>query len=287
LALSGGFDSFGIRREDYFATNNKGEQFLDIIVRYGQTYQMEKSQMQNSLFGMLGEEIEIALPQVPKNDIRWSDIERLNKERDLVGIYLSAHPLDEFKIILDHLCNTKCVELADIQQLSDREDVILGGIVTAVRQKFQKNGKPCGFVTIEDFNGSGEIPLFGEDWGRWSGMFSEGASVYVTAKMRSRFANSNQKELKVQNVEYLQSVKEKAIDSITISMISEELNEQMIADLSEIISENPGKTKLFFLLRDSQSKNHVLLRASNGGVDVRYTLIDYIENHEMLDYKIN
>jgi DNA polymerase-3 subunit alpha len=287
LALSGGFDSFGIRREDYFATNNKGEQFLDIIVRYGQTYQMEKSQMQNSLFGMLGEEIEIALPQVPKNDIRWSDIERLNKERDLVGIYLSAHPLDEFKIILDHLCNTKCVELADIQQLSDREDVILGGIVTAVRQKFQKNGKPCGFVTIEDFNGSGEIPLFGEDWGRWSGMFSEGASVYVTAKMRSRFANSNQKELKVQNVEYLQSVKEKAIDSITISMISEELNEQMIADLSEIISENPGTTKLFFQLRNAQGNYRVLLRSKDYTVDVKHTLIDYIESHEMLDYSIN
>ena len=287
LALSGGFDSFGIRREDYFATNNKGEQFLDIIVRYGQTYQMEKSQMQNSLFGMLGEEIEIALPQVPKNDIRWSDIERLNKERDLVGIYLSAHPLDEFKIILDHLCNTKCVELADIQQLSDREDVILGGIVTAVRQKFQKNGKPCGFVTIEDFNGSGEIPLFGEDWGRWSGMFSEGASVYVTAKMRSRFANSNQKELKVQNVEYLQSVKEKAIDSITISMISEELNEQMMADLSEIISENPGTTKLFFQLRNAQGNYRVLLRSKDYTVDVKHTLIDYIESHEMLDYSIN
>ena len=261
LALSGGFDSFGIRREDYFATNNKGEQFLDTLVRYGQTYQLEKSQMQNSLFGMLDEEIEIALPQVPKSDTRWSDVERLNKERDLVGIYLSAHPLDEFKIILDHLCNTKCVELADTQQLSDREDVILGGIVTAVRQKFTKTGKPCGFITIEDFYGSGEIALFGEDWGRWSGMFSEGSSVYVTAKMRSRFANSNQKELKVQNVEYLQTVKEKAIDSITISIVSEELNEQTIADLSEIISENPGTTKLFFQLRNAQGNYRVLLRS--------------------------
>jgi DNA polymerase-3 subunit alpha len=287
LALSGGFDSFGIRREDYFATNNKGEQFLDTLVRYGQTYQLEKSQMQNSLFGMLDEEIEIALPQVPKSDTRWSDVERLNKERDLVGIYLSAHPLDEFKIILDHLCNTKCVELADTQQLSDREDVILGGIVTAVRQKFTKTGKPCGFITIEDFYGSGEIALFGEDWGRWSGMFSEGSSVYVTAKMRSRFANSNQKELKVQNVEYLQTVKEKAIDSITISMVSEELNEQTIADLSEIISENPGTTKLFFQLRNAQGNYRVLLRSKDYTVDVKHTLIDYIESHEMLDYSIN
>ena len=180
LALSGGFDGFGIPRESYFATNNKGETFLDMLVRYGQLYQTEKAQAQNSLFGGF-DDIEIATPAVPKSDIRWSDIERLNKERELVGIYLSAHPLDEYKIILDNLCNAKCADLADMSKLNGREDIILGGIVTAVRQKFTKSGEPCGFVTVEDFEGSGEIPLFGQDWGRWNGMFTEGASVYVTA----------------------------------------------------------------------------------------------------------
>ena len=160
LALSGGFDSFGIRREDYFATNAKGEVFLDTIVRYGQLYQQEKAQMQNSLFGMFGDGVEIALPPVPKNDIRWSDIERLNKERDLVGIYLSAHPLDEYKIILDNLCNAKCADLSDMSNLNGREDILLGGIVTAIRTRFDKRGNPCGFVTLEDFDGSGELALF-------------------------------------------------------------------------------------------------------------------------------
>ena len=286
LALSGGFDSFDIRREDFFATNNKGEQFLDTLVRYGQIYQTEKAQAQNSLFGAF-DDVEIATPPIPKAEVRWSDIERLNKERELVGIYLSAHPLDEYKIILDNLCNTKCAELADVQQLTDREDVILGGIVTALRQKFTKNGNPCGFITIEDFGGSGEIALFGEDWGHWSGMFQEGSTVYVTAKMRARFQNSNIKELKVQNVEYMQSVKEKAIDRITISLVTDELNEEVVADLTELINENPGKTKLFFQLRNSNGTDHVLLRSKRSGVDVRHTLIDYIERHEMLDYKIN
>ena len=217
LALSGGFDGFGIPRESYFATNNKGETFLDMLVRYGQLYQTEKAQAQNSLFGGF-DDIEIATPAVPKSDIRWSDIERLNKERELVGIYLSAHPLDEYKIILDNLCNAKCADLADMSKLNGREDIILGGIVTAVRQKFTKSGEPCGFVTVEDFEGSGEIPLFGQDWGRWNGMFTEGASVYVTAKLQPRFMHSNQMEFKVQNVEYLQRVKEKAVERITISM---------------------------------------------------------------------
>ena len=286
LALSGGFDSFGIRREDYFATNNKGEMFLDTLVRYGQTYQAEKNQMQNSLFGGF-DEVEIATPPVPKAEGRWSDIERLNKERDLVGIYLSAHPLDEYKIILDNLCNTRCVELADVSNLRDREDIIIGGIVTGVRTGFTKNGKPFGIVVIEDFDGSGEVPLFGEDWGKWSGMFTEGASVYLMAKVQARPYKENVFDLKIQNVEYLQTIKDKALDRITISMVTDLIDEQIVADLSELISTNPGKTKLFFQLRDSKGERHVLLRSKNEGVDVRHTLIDYIEQHEMLDYKIN
>ena len=286
LALSGGFDSFGISRESYFATNNKGETFLDMLVRYGQLYQTEKAQAQNSLFGGF-DDIEIATPVVPKNDIRWSDIERLNKERELVGIYLSAHPLDEYKIILDNLCNAKCADLADISKLNGREDILLGGIVTAVRQKFTKSGEPCGFITVEDFEGSGEIPLFGQDWGRWNGMFTEGASVYVTAKLQPRFMHSNQMEFKVQNVEYLQRVKEKAVERITISMNTDLLDNQVVADLNEIIHSNPGKTQLFFQLRDSRGINHVLLRSKTCGVDVRHTLIDYIDKVDGLDYHIN
>jgi len=286
LALSGGFDSFGIRREEFFATNAKGEVFLDTLVRYGQTYQQEKAQAQNSLFGGF-DDIEIATPPIPKTDVRWSDIERLNKERDLVGIYLSAHPLDEYKIVLDNLCNTRCIELADVQQLGNREDVILGGIVTAVRSKFTKNGKPCGFVTIEDFEGSGELALFGEDWGRWNGMFTEGASVYIVAKTRPRFQNSEILDLKVQNIEYLQTVKDKAIDRITIQLEVDKLDAQIVADLNEIVSELPGKTKLFFQLRDATGRHHVLLQSKRNMVDVKHQLIDYIERTDALDYKIN
>ena len=288
LALSGGFDGFGIRREAFFAENSKGEMFLDTLVRYGQMYQQAKNEAQNSLFGGF-DSIEIATPQVPKTDVRWSDIERLNKERDLVGIYLSAHPLDEYKIVLDNLCNAKCQDISDITSLDGRDDVILGGIVTAVRTRFDKRGQPCGFVTIEDFEGSGELAMFGEDWGRWNGMFTEGASVYITAKLQQRFRDSTQKVLKVQNIEYLQTVKDKAVDRITISINTDQsmLNDQIVAELSELVAESPGKTKLFFQLHDGTGKCHVLLRSKNMMVDVRHQLIDYIERTKALDYKIN
>ena len=288
LALSGGFDSFGIRREDFFATNPKGETFIETLCRYGQLYQQEKAEMQNSLFGMFGEGIEIAQPQVPKNDVRWSDIERLNKERELVGIYLSAHPLDEYKIILDNLCNAKCADLADRgAALQDREEVTMGGIVTGIQRRFGKNNNPWGIISLEDFDGSGELVLFGEDWLNLNGKFIEGAAVYITGKMASRFQSSTQKELKVTNVELLQSIKERAIDRITISMVSDKLDEQVVLELNEIIGHNPGKTQLFFQIRDSRGTNHVLLRSKSCGVDVRHTLIDYIEKNEGLDYHIN
>ncbi len=286
LVLSGGFDSFGIRREDFFAPNAKGEAFIDTFVRYGQTFQMEQSQMRNSLFG--GEnEVEIATPPITRGET-WSDIERLNRERDLVGIYISAHPLDEFKIVLDNLCNTHCAELDDLSQLQSREDITIGGIVTGIKSKFTKTGKPCGFVTLEDFEGSGELAMFGEEWGRWSGMFKEGSSVYITAKCQQKYRDSKFYDLKIQNIEYLQSIKDKAIDRITISLLTDELNDQIVTELNEIISDSPGQTKLFFQLHDASGKNHVLLRSNKRTVDVRRPLIAYIEqNKGVLDYKIN
>ena len=287
LALSGGFDSFGIRREDFFIPNAKGETFIDTLQRFGQNYQAEMQQAQQSLFGAFGD-VEIQKPAIPKSDIRWSDIERLNKERELVGIYLSAHPLDEYRIVLDNLCNTRCMELADRgAALKDREDVTIGGIVTAVQTRNGRDNKPWGLVTLEDFEGSGELAIFGDDWFNLSGKFYEGAAVYITGKMKPRFYNSEQKELKIVNVELLQTVKDKAIDRITISLRTDLLDEQVVTELTELISSVPGKTKLFFQLHDQQGRNHVLMRAANKTVDVRSSLIQYIEESPILDYKIN
>ena len=288
LALSGGFDSFGIRREDFFALNAKGESFVEIVMRYGQLYQTEQQQAQASLFGDFGA-LEIQTPTLPKSEERWSDIERLNKERELVGIYLSAHPLDEYKIVLDNLCNTRCDELADVNSLSNREDVTLGGIVTAVRTGFTKTGKPFGIVTLEDFVGSGELPLFGETWGDKSGFFTVGASVYITGKVRPRFSYNpdGPKDLGITGVEFLQTIKERAIDRITISLTSELLNDQVVTELGELIAANPGKTNLFFQLHDLSGKNHVLLKSTSTMVDVKSELIQYIEQSPALDYKIN
>ena len=286
LVLSGGFDGFGtMKREDFFAKNAKGETFIDTLMRYGQLYQTEMAEMRNSLFGDENA-VEIATPPILKGE-PWSDIERLNKERELVGIYLSAHPLDEYKVILDNLCNTPCQEIDDTQKLATREDIVIGGIVTGIRQKYTKTGKPCGFVTLEDFDGSGVLALFGEDWGRFAGMFQEGASVYIVAKLQQRFRDSTLYDLKVQDVKYMQTVKDETLRKITISIDASKLDAQMVQELNELIAETPGKTSLYFQLLDSRSKKHVLLKSKSRTIDIRSRLINYIDQNEALDYKIN
>jgi len=287
LALSGGFDSFGLRRELFFSvSNNKGEVFLDTLMRYGQLFQQEMAQARNSLFGGM-DAVAISTPPLPKTVDQWSNIERLNKERDLVGIYLSAHPLDEYKMVLDHLCNTRCQELEDVNSLKGREEVTLGGIVTKVESKFTKQGNPCGFVTIEDFQGGGRLALFGEDWGNNSGMFVEGATVFIKGKVQPRWRDSSLMDLKVTQVEYLQTVKDRAIDRVTFILDATVLNAQMVQELSELIDESPGQTKIFFQLATPGGKQQVLLRSSRRTVDLKPSLLQYVEQQEGMNYRIN
>ena len=285
LALSGGLDSFNIKRESYFGRNAKGEGFLDTLIRYGYLYQQEKSAAQNSLFGGI-DDVDIATPQVPEGET-WSTIEKLNRERDLVGIYLSAHPLDDFEVILNNMCNTHCAELADKQELSKKQEVLLGGIVTMVRSRFTKTGKPCGFVTIEDFEGSGELAFFGEEWGKWKGMLVEGSTVMVKAQFVQRFRGSDMTEMRVTDIQYLQTVKDLQIERLTISVDAALIDDTTVSDLVTVIKDCPGNTQLFFMVNDGVSTRPLTLFSRVGKVDVCRELIGFIKDNEALGYKIN
>ena len=285
LALSGGFDSFSIARERYIGTDVKGTAFLDTLVRYGQLYQAEQTQAQNSLFGAT-DAVEIATPPIPNAD-PWSSIERLNRERDLVGIYLSAHPLDDFKLVLTGMCNTHCAELDDKMALTKKEEIVLGGIVTEVKSKFTKTGKPCGFVMIEDFEGAGELAFFGEEWGKWRGHLSEGYTVFITAKCVQKYPNSNYIDFQVSNIEYLQSVSDKRIESFTIEADSNHIDETVVNDILTMVNESPGNTQLYFQIHDSESNNTVLLRSRTRPITVKRELVNYVESHPNMTYKVN
>lgn len=289
LALSGGFDCFSLIREQYFAANNKGDVFLDILIRFGQQYQMDKSSAANSLFGEMQADIAIVVPPVPQAEA-WSSIEKLYKEKELVGIYLSAHPLDDYSLILNKMCNTTCAEVGDRdlrEQLASREDITFGGIVTKVTQRFSKRGEPFGVVTIEDFNGPGELALFGEEWGRWNGRLTEGCSVFVTAKCSKKYQNSQYYSLTISNIEYLQTVKDNRIERFTISINSDVINDVTVDDILSMITDTEGRTKLYINLHDEQSRANILLFARSQGIEVKKNLVDYITETQGMSYTVN
>jgi len=285
IALSGGFDSFRIERERFFAKDKDGRRFIDVLMRYGQVYQQEQSVMQNSLFG--GDDaVEIATPPIPEAT-PWSAIEKLSKERDLVGIYLSAHPLDEFDFILKDICNARCTELSDRIELSKKEEVILGGIVTIVKSKYTKNGKPCGFITIEDFDGSGELALFGEDWGKWRGMLIEGSAVLIKLQCVQRFRNSEYMEMKITDIQYLQTVKDKQVEKLTITLDVDKLDDTTVSDLVTIVKTHPGKTQLYFAVQENCGNKPFTVHSRSEKINVNRELMRFIREKEALGYKIN
>ena len=286
MTLSGGFDSFGIRREQYFALNNKGEMFLDTLMRYGQLYQQEQQQARNSLFGDMGG-VEIATPPVPVMVEEWSNLERLNKERDLVGIYISAHPLDEYSIVLKGMCNTRCSELADREALAKKESFQLGGIVTQVREKTTKRGDPCGFVTIEDFEGSGELALFGQEWANWRGMMVEGYTLYVKGKCAPLHPNSTFLSMQITSVQFMSQAKDENIEKLTITFDADKIDDAMVTDLTTLLDEHRGSIQLYFQINNPEGGAPLMLRSRNRTIDVNRELLNYLDTNPAFEYRIN
>lgn len=279
LALSGGFDSFGIRREQYFAPNAKGDTFVETLLRYGQVYQSEQSSMQNSLFGDMGG-VEIQTPPVPDCEA-WSTMELLKRERELVGIYLSAHPLDDYAVVLNHMCNLHCPQIGremDKKAFASIEELTFGGIVTSVSQRWTKTNKPFGIVTIEDFEGQGELALFGEDWTKWQSMLQEEYHIYITAQCVQRFRNNpDAYDMVIKKIEFLSDVKEKSIEKFTVYMDSTMFNDAQLTDLETTLKNSTGNVPLYINIHDAKNNTNVQLYSRNITVDVNKKLLTSLD----------
>ena len=284
LALAGAFDNFHVQRESFFVDNGKGETFLDVLVRYGNKYQTDKATAANSLFGDENF-VAIAKPEIPHAE-RWSDLERLNKEKDLVGIYLSAHPLDEYRIILQYVCNTGMVELNDKETLVGRE-VLAGGIVTGFREGTTKTGNPFGILKVEDFTGSGEIALFGQDYIEYSKYGKPGMYLLISGKMEARKYNDKIFDFRISSIKLLPNEKDKLIENIRITVPIHDLDEPMINELSTLIKNNPGNSLLYFRVVDGSNNIALNLFSQNVRLKITKELIDYLSESETIDFKIN
>lgn len=286
LAYSGGFDCFGLPREQYFAPNAKGEPFFKELVGFGQRYQQTQQESKTDLFGLFGDDggVEIALPKLPPFT-EMSNIQKLNIERGLIGLYLSAHPLDEFKAVLTGFCNTRTDELEKIDELAKREEIRLGGIITKTKTGYTKKGNiPYGVITIEDYEGTGEIFLMDKLWTDHVGILTEGSTVYLKGKMepRNRF-NTEDLVFRPSEIRQLGKVQEEHLAGIKISFMAEDVDKMDVSDLLELIKVNQGNALVTLEVKTSGTNRPLNLQSSKTTVGVTQKLIDKINAMKSFD----
>lgn len=285
LTLAGGFDSFAeLTREQYFAVNAKSELFIETLIRYGNRYQLDQAAAVNSLFGgdnIIAISTPEALPAEP-----WGDLERLNKERDLIGIYLSAHPLNEYEIVLEHVCNTHMADLENKPALVGRE-ITMGGIVTTVRRGTTKTGNPYGIVKIEDYSGFAEIPFFGSDWATYQGYVNEGSFLYIKARCQAKQWSADELEIKITSIDFLSDMKDILVKKLAINIPLEYLNTELVTDLATLAQQKPGSAELYFTVVDAEEQIEVELFARPVKLSVGKELILYLKERPQLAFQIN
>ena len=285
LALAGAFDGFtGIKREDFFVKNAKDETFVEVLVRYGGKYQLDKAEAANSLFGG-DNQVEIATPEIVPAP-SWNDLERLNKERELVGIYLSAHPLDEFAVILNYVCNVHMMDLSNLTPLQDH-DLIMGGVVTDIREGQTKKGNPYGIAKVEDYTGAFEFAFFGNDWIEKKNFFVPGMFLYMKGKCQPKQWKKDEYEVKVNTIELLPEVKDQVVERLTVETSLATIDDEMIEELAALVKEHPGNVELCFRVLDEENQYVVNLLSKSVKVSVDKAIMSYLDSHPSLTTKIN
>ena len=287
LAMAGAFDNFNLKREQFVAVNTKNEIFLDTLIRYGGKLQTDKLMNTNSLFG--GENaIEVSKPEIPRCP-EWSRIEILSREKELIGMFLSSHPLDDYKFEIDSLVTHQITELEDIASLKGRE-IILGGLVSAARDNVSKNGNPWGNFTLEDYSGSYEFRLFGKDYEACMQYMQTGLFLLVKAVVQDKWnygKEPTELELKIKNISLLGNAKD-TLKCITLTIPVPEVTPVFANEISGLVKDNPGNIELRMKFIDKEEDRNVEVELFSRKYKIAVTpvLLDFVKNNG-LKYYVN
>lgn len=287
LAKSGGFDSMNIdQRSQFFApVANEETSFIENLIRYGNKLQIDKAQQANSLFGMFENDIAIKKPDIPQVQ-GWSKLHQLNQEKELIGIYLSAHPLDDYRIEIEHFLNTRLNELDDLVAVNNKE-IVTGGMVTAVRNGTTKKGNPFGILTVEDYWGSFEFAFFGNDYVDYSKYCQIGYTLLIKGRVQARRYDESQLEFKVKSMSLLSDVKESLINKITIDLPLETIDPAFVDDLAGSIDiDRKGGILLYVNIIDKEGNGRVQLFSRQIRMSKPDTLMNYLQEME-IPFKLN
>ena len=269
------------KRIRYFGSVDADTTFIDILLKYGNKMQLDNDSNQNSIFGESAD-AQIKKPEPPEIKDDWTQLERLNKEKELIGIYLSAHPLDTDKVLINAHCNVELSQLK-IPNKWNGNEIKIAGLVTDVQHKTTKTGKPWGNFTLEDFSDTYKINLFSKPYLNFKKYLTPGYKLYVTGKFEPRYNNPSEFQFNIKKINMLSDMK---IKSLAIKVPIENLTDDFITDIHQLTEENKGDANLQFLVYEPETKVWLQMASSNSKINVSEDIINYLKEKKEVEYKI-
>lgn len=286
LAYAGAFDCYPeIHRAIYFE-ESEGSTFIEKIIRYANKSSEIASSAQASLFGMLGEGggADIAKPKIPSIE-KWSQMERLKFEKDVVGIYISGHPLDTYRLELDSFCTTTLDKVMDPAYRG--KEVSVGGIVTKVVERYSKNGNPFMLFTLEDYNGSYEFALFGEDFVNLSKYVSQDRFLYVRGTVRNRWGKPDDWEYKPMSMQLLSEIRDKYTKELSITLGLQSVNAMIVDSLNQLFLKHQGTCSVSVKVVDPEDKVEVTMLSRKNKISPNNEFLEELQQINGVTFKLN
>jgi DNA polymerase-3 subunit alpha len=280
LSLSGAFDAFGYKRASFFAPFDDKTIFLEAVLRYGNAYQKEQTETTMSLFGDSAEDSTLPEPKLPDVE-EWPLMQRLKKEKDVTGFYLSGHPLDDYKVEVQRFATP----INKLEEYRDQE-LALVGIVTDVQHRMSKKGSPFGSFSIEDYESTYQVSLFGENYMRFKHLLVLDAVVYVKGKYSPKWSDPNSYEMRINEIRLLDEVRNEKIKGITINVPVQSVTEKFIVELDDICQKHGGDQTLSVNILDVSEKIKLHLISFNRKINADSLFVASLERMG-IDYKLS
>jgi len=284
LVYAGGFDSFeGVNRAQYLQDNGDGITFVEKALKFGAKFQENKNSAQVSLFEN-SDEIQLQEPQVPPCD-PWPTLEELKLEKEVVGIYISGHPLDDFQTPLKHFCNAPLEVLKDLNQLLNKE-LRIGGIIGEVEHRISKNGKGWASFSVEDYTDSYEFRIFGEEYLKFKHFLFENNFVYMRLLVKEGWRNrdtgkTGEPRINFLSFQQLQDTLEKNSKKLTLQLSIDDLDEKRSKDIIDLFKKYKGKNQLEFSFFENNEKIKLTMLSENFKISINEDLISKIKEKQL------
>jgi DNA polymerase III subunit alpha len=285
LAMAGAFDCFGTHRAQYFATDGKDiANGIEKAIRFGNAVSTQASSMASTLFGD-DSHMHIATPTLVQCE-PWSKLDELGKEKEVIGFYISGHPLDDYKFEIENFCSHPIQKFKELDELKNKE-VAFAGIITDVAHKISQQGKPYGSVTVEDFTGSVQLMLFGENYGKFKEYLVLRSFVYVKAKVQTRWKQPDNWEISPLSFQFLSDITDKMAKTFTLRVPLASVSDKLVSQINEMLNASPGQSQVKFSIVDKNDNIALDMPSKNMRVKVNKRFIESVETLKDVEWKVN